>query len=337
MNRKACRVGMVLGKFLPPHLGHLHLVEFGLEQCERLYVVVGSLAAEPIPGALRWTWMKELCPRAHVLHLTDENPQYPEEHPDFWAIWRRSLTAVLPEPVDVVFASEAYGHRLAVELGARFFPVDPARGAQAIAASRIRADPMGCWRYLPRIVRPWYVKRVVVVGPESSGKTTLAAQLAARLGTVMVPEYARTWLEYRHQQGQVGWSAADLGPIVAGQAASAAVLARDAERVLIADTDRLTTRVWAELSLGACPDWLRQEAAAERYDLTVLCRPDLPFEPDPVRFHPERRWGFYRRLEELLRESGRRYVEVWGSGEERGERAIAEVEELVQQSAPAPA
>src|SRR5688572_12742104 len=97
--------GLVLGKFMPPHLGHLHLVEFARSWVAELVVVVGTLAREPIPGELRHRWMKELAPWAKVVHLTDENPQDPSEHPDFWEIWRASLKRVVPEPIDWVFAS----------------------------------------------------------------------------------------------------------------------------------------------------------------------------------------------------------------------------------------
>jgi len=94
--------GMFLGKFMPPHLGHLYLGEFAQQYVADLAVVVGTLASEPIPGELRYAWMRELFPNARVIHLTDENPQYPHEHPDFWAIWQASLQRVLPWRPDYV-------------------------------------------------------------------------------------------------------------------------------------------------------------------------------------------------------------------------------------------
>src|SRR5258708_4010315 len=114
--------GMVLGKFMPPHLGHVYLVEFARHCVDALTVVVGSLPSEPIPGELRYQWMRELFPDVNVVHLTDENPQKPEEHADFWNIWRSSLLRVLPGRPTYVFAGEEYGARLAEALGARFIP-----------------------------------------------------------------------------------------------------------------------------------------------------------------------------------------------------------------------
>jgi len=71
--------------------------------------------------------MRELFPDLDVVHLTDENPQEPHEHPRFWDIWRESLLRFAPRKPDLVFASEKYGERLAKELGARWIPVDVAR------------------------------------------------------------------------------------------------------------------------------------------------------------------------------------------------------------------
>src|SRR5262249_341183 len=149
-----------------------------------LTVVVGSLAGEPIPGALRHRWMSEIFPGVRVVHLTDENPQDPSEHPAFWDIWRESLLRVLPARPDYVFASEPYGPRLAAELGARFVMVDAARETFPVSGTAVRADPLAHFRHLPRCVRPYFVKRVSVFGPESTGKSTLARRLAAHYGTV---------------------------------------------------------------------------------------------------------------------------------------------------------
>ena len=129
--------GLVLGKFLPPHRGHQFLCDFARSWTDELTIVVGSLEDEPIAGELRYAWMCELYPDCDVVHLTDENPQYPDEHPEFWDIWKASLERVMPEPPDYVFASEPYGRRLAEVLGAQFVPCE--RDTIPISASEIHA------------------------------------------------------------------------------------------------------------------------------------------------------------------------------------------------------
>lgn len=314
--------GLVLGKFLPPHAGHVHLVEHAQRCVERLTVVVGTLAREPIPGELRFRWMTELFPRAHVVHLTDDNPQDPAEHPRFWEIWKASLDRVLPAPIDVVFASEAYGARLARDHGARFVPVDPGRAIVPVSGTRIREAPLAHWAYLPPPVRAHYAKRIAIVGAESTGKSTLAAALADHYATRVVPEYARTYLEALERPPV----ADDLPVIAAGQRASEDVLARSCNRILICDTDALVTKLWSELLFGAC-DPRVEELARAPYDLWIVTGPEVPFEPDPVRYLPDQRAVFHARCLAAL--AGRPHVVVTGDPSDRLAAACAAIDQLV--------
>jgi len=313
------RRGLVLGKFLPPHTGHLHLCEVALRMCDELTIVVASLAREPIAGALRVAWMRELVPAANVVHHTAELPQYPAEHPRFWDLWRESLLAIAPRP-DRVFASEAYGERLASELGARWIPVDPGRTVVPVSGTAVRADPYAHAAYLPPCVRAHYARRVSVFGPESTGKTTLANELGRTLGARVVPEYARVYLESR---GARELAPADLELIADGQAALEDTLAREAERVLVCDTDPLLTAVWAETLLGAAPPALLHAARERRYATTLLCDVDLPWVADPVRYLPDDRSGFFARCEAALRAAGRRFHVI--RGRERLSAALAAI------------
>ena len=133
----------MLGKFLPPHRGHQYLVDFAREYCERVTVLVCTLESDPIPGELRFRWMREMFPDQHLVHITDPLPQEPAEHPRFWDIWRGVCRRAAPDGVDVVFASEDYGHTLAQVLGAAYVPVDHGRRQVPVSGTRIRADPMG--------------------------------------------------------------------------------------------------------------------------------------------------------------------------------------------------
>jgi HTH-type transcriptional repressor of NAD biosynthesis genes len=317
--------GMLLGKFLPPHLGHVYLVEFAHHFVDRLSVVVCSLEREPILGELRYRWMRELFPFDNVIHLTDELPQEPCEHPDFWGLWRAALTRVLPVRPDYVFASEDYGWKLAEVLGARFVPVDRARSVVPVSGTAIRRDPRAHWDYLPRCVRPYFLRRVCVFGPESTGKSTLARRLADHFGGGLVPEYARTLLEAQH--GRL--HADDIPRIARGQVASEEALARNARGVLFCDTDVLTTLIWSETLYGSCPEWVRQEAERRAYDLYLLLDVDVPWVGDVVRYLPEDRRAFFERCRRELEVRGRRYVHVRRSWDERFETARRAVAELL--------
>lgn len=318
--------GMVLGKFMPPHLGHLHLVEFARAYCDELCVLVEKVQGECIPSELRWQWMRALCPDCTVLHLTDLNPQDPSEHPDFWQIWRQSLQRNLPFQPDVVVASESYGARLAQELGAEFVPADLGRAAVPVSGTMIREDPMTHWAHLPRIVRPYFVRRVRIVGPESTGKSTLARRLAERLHTVHVPEYAAGWI---HAHGGE-FGAQDMLRFARGHDAAITALARSANRALICDSDGLTTQLWSQLLYGRVDPEVRRIAEGQTWHLTLVCAPDVPFVQDVHRVDAETREPFMQSLQEELREVSEPVVVLHGDWAVREAAAFEAVKRLIQ-------
>jgi NadR type nicotinamide-nucleotide adenylyltransferase len=269
--------------------------------------------------------MQELFPFDNVVHLTDELPQAPEEHPDFWALWKASLERVLPGRPDFVFASEDYGKKLAEVLGGRFVPVDRSRAAVPVSGTAIRTQPMQHWESIPRCVRPFFARRVCVFGPESTGKTTLARRLAGHLATAWVPEYARVLIEANH--GKIDFD--DMEPIARGQIASEEALARNANRVLIADTDVLTTLIWSETLFGKAPDWVREQADRRNYALYLLLDVDVPWVADVARYLPEDQHGFFERCQAELDRRNRRYVILRGNWDERFEQARRVIEEVL--------
>lgn len=320
------RTGMILGKFLPPHAGHRLLVDFARHQVAELTVLVCTLQAEPIPGELRVAWMREMFPAVRVVQVTDENPQYPHEHPDFWAIWLQTIRRVLPVGPDLLFASEDYGVPLAELLGATYVPVDPAREQIPVAGHQIREDPMRWWRFIPECVRSYFVRRLAIIGPESTGKSTLARQLAARFDTIQVAEYARIQLE----STGLACTREDIEGFVGRQRAAEEALARQANRVLICDTDAFTTCLWHQLILEEpAPAWMWETARGSRYHRYLITRPDVPYVDDPQRHHPRQREWFFAQCLAYVRERGAPYRVLEGAWPERWETACQSVVEMI--------
>ena len=160
--------GLIIGKFMPPHLGHMHLIEQARRQVDELTILVCTLADEPISGDQRALWMSELRPDARVIHMTDPNPSEPHEHEEFWEIWADSILRRVPE-VDVLFTSESYGDELAKRIGAEHISIDPDRSTFPVSGSAIRQDPFKEGRFIPEVVRPYFVGRVVLTGSECVG------------------------------------------------------------------------------------------------------------------------------------------------------------------------
>lgn len=330
-----CRTGrgLILGKFMPPHRGHEFLVNFARSYVRDLTVLVCSLGRELICGELRYRWMREIASGARVVHLTDEVPQEPHEHPDFWTIWRELIVRVEPQPIDFVFASEDYGWKLAEVLGAQYVPVDHARRMVPVSATQIRNDPLQHWEMLPECVRPHYVRRVCLFGPESTGKSRLAERLARRFNTVHAWEYARPLLDFRNGVCDEH----DIPRIARGQLATEDALARRANRVLFCDTDLLTTVIWSETLFGACPEWIRNLANQRRYDLYLLLDVDVPWVSDGQRFFSaeSERKRFFERCRGELERDQRPFQIIGGTWNNRFEAACDAVAALLNVASPA--
>ena len=317
--------GLVLGKFLPYHLGHAHLIREARRQCDTLTVLVCSLPDDPIPGGERFQWVRRAHPDCTVVHVTDVVPQAPEESADFWPLWT-ALIAKHAGRVDRVFTSEAYGDELGRRIGAEHLCVDRDRRVVPVSGSALRADPVAHWRFVPREVKPWLVRRVALLGPESSGKTTLAERLAERFGVRWVPEYGREYCETRDARTL---EPADFEAIVWGQASLEDAMAADGGPVLICDTELHTTCTWSEMILGTCDPWLVAAARARRYDAMLLLAPDVPWVADGTRVLELERVRHHHLIERELRDAGRAWEAIRGPFEARERAAIAAVERVL--------
>jgi HTH-type transcriptional regulator, transcriptional repressor of NAD biosynthesis genes len=301
------RRGLIIGKFMPPHAGHIALIDEARGHVDELTLIVFSKPAEPIPGALRAGWLRALYPTLAVHHLDQDGP-VDFDDPAAWAFWVAAIRAAHPVLVDVVFSSELYGPELARRLGARHLAFDPDRQRVPISATQIRQDPMRHWRFIPPPVRPYFVRRVAIIGAESTGKTTLAQALAAHFDTAWVPELAR---DYLLVHGGV-CTAADMAVIAQGQAEAEDRLACAANRVLICDTNVLTTQLWYEHYFGPPPAALARLAAERTAHLYLLCDHDVPWVADGLRDSPTERGWFHARFRQALEAQGQRYVTLSG-------------------------
>ena len=322
--------GLIIGKFMPPHAGHLRLCAVAAAQVDKLHVVLFSKPSEPIPGALRLEWLRELLPTAHLAHVTAEHT-VDFDDPQAWDFWVDAIRGVLPRDPDVVFSSEPYGDELARRLGARHVAVDPDRTQVPISAAQIRAQPMTQWSFIPAPVRPYFVRRVAVVGAECSGKTTLARALAEAFQTVCVPEYAREYLlaDGEPRRRALTCTPGDLQAIAHKQAALEDELARQANRVLVCDTNLLTTQLWHEHYFGESPANIRFLARQQAAELTLLCSPDVPWVADGLRDAPASREWFQERFRHELAALGWKTVMLSGSAERRQAVALGAVQELL--------
>lgn len=331
---KAVLHGFALGKFMPLHAGHVHMLRVAEQMSERLTIMVCSQPTDPIDGMLRATWVRDLFPNAEIVHLAEPIPQEPSEHPDFWNIWRTTIKQLVQMPIDGVFASETYGWRLACELDARFIPVDRNRSMVSVSGTAIRENPYQHWQYLPEPVKAFYSKRVAIVGPESVGKSTLAKRLAEHFDTLWVEEYARQLFDELVEAGKRApgeFRESDLTLVAQGQQAIEESLAARAHKVLFTDTDVLTTMTWSDYLYDRHALWFEEVAQSNQYDLTLLLRPeDTVHVQDGGRVMVEQqtRIDFANALERNLIWAKRPYQTLTSTHDQRFNAAVDAVKQL---------
>ncbi len=317
---KIGKLGFVLGKFYPFHRGHIHLIESAEKQVEKLIVIVGTLKTENISGELRYEWVKETFPHLEVHHLTDDNPQYPQEHPDFWNIWKTSIRKFISEKIDFVFTSETYGDELARNLDAKHICIDLPRNTFPVSGTAIRENPMKYWDFIAPAAKPYFVRKIVLYGPESTGKTTLAQQLAKYFQTNWIPEFAREYLEVKENPMLLEMS--DFIRIAEGQIKIEEEAVKFANRILFCDTDLLVTKVLSDHYMNECPESITEKAYTREYSLHLLTYIDVPWVADVLRDRPNQREEMFELFKTELEKTKRPYKIITGNFEERFQKAV---------------
>lgn len=323
------KTGLVIGKFYPPHHGHRYLLEEARKKVDRLYVLVCAHRDQEIPGVTRLQWLHELHPDCEI-RLVDDT--LPEEH-SAWATFVRAYFGFTP---DVVFTSEDYGTPFAEALGAEHVMVDRIRARVPVSGTKVRAHPIDWWDFIDPPVRSWYIPRVVLIGAESTGKSTLAAHLARTFGTTWVQEFAREYCEvnmkFAGQQSvgdSTGWSPEEFDIIATIQQANENRFAREANRLLICDTNAFVTGTWYERYYGKRSPTVDAIGRNDKVDLYLLCQPDIPFEQDGTRDGERARAWMHDRFVEQLKESNVHFEEISGDWARRNEEAVLAVQRLL--------
>jgi NadR type nicotinamide-nucleotide adenylyltransferase len=171
------------------------------------------------------------------------------------------------------------------------------------------------------------LKKIAVIGPESTGKSTLCEQLAEHYRVSWCPEFAREWLlTYPGRQ----YNYEDLLDIAKGQIALEDAHLATAKDLLFIDTDMHVMQVWCEFVFGKCHKFILQQIVERKYDLFLLCNIDLPWTQDGLREYPDentrhRLFLFYK---ELMIDQSTPWVEISGDSDARFATAIAAVDAL---------
>lgn len=166
--------------------------------------------------------------------------------------------------------------------------------------------------------------KIVITGPESTGKTTLANQLAMYFNTIPVPEFARHYIDGLSRPYEYD----DLEQIAKLQIEMENQHSLMSPPIVFCDTDLITIKIWSEVKYGRCSEWIQETIKTRNYDQYLLCEPDLPWEFDEQREHPERRDELFQLYKKELESLGKSYSIINGIGEKRIQRAIQVVKNI---------
>jgi NadR type nicotinamide-nucleotide adenylyltransferase len=320
-------LGLVVGKFYPPHRGHKLLIDTARSHVDRLVVLLPVHPSQTIPGALRKAWLEEIHPDCEI-HMV------PDELDDDSRQWATFTVAHLGRAPDVVFTSEEYGPHYAGFMGCRHVMVDQARANVPCSGTMIRAAPLEHLDFLEPCVRAYFVRRVVLIGAESTGKTTLAAELATHYRTPWVAEYGREYWEKKvaglDMNGPLpGWKDEEFVHIAGEQQRRENAAARTANKVLICDTNAFATGTWYERYCGRRHPAVDALGMQDVVHLYLLAEPDFPFVQDGFRDGENIRDWMHGRFVEETKRTGVATVRLRGTPTERKEAACAVIDQMI--------
>jgi HTH-type transcriptional regulator, transcriptional repressor of NAD biosynthesis genes len=315
--------GLVLGKFMPFHTGHMALIEFAATKTDQLVVLVCTHSNELIEGHTRFQWLQQQYwqhPTITIQWMEYDPALLPDSSvasaaaSEKWAGW---IKQHLPT-VNVFISSEPYGVLVAQSLGISHCLFDEKRETVPVSASAIRSNPFAYWSFIPPVVRPWFVKKVCVAGAESTGKSMLTERLAHHYQTVFVPEAGRDIIPESS-----ACNISDLYTVATVHAQAIINTTALADKLLFADTDCTITRSYGRFLFNediVVEDWIEK---ANRFDLYLFLETDCPFVQDGTRLHESDREQLSRCHKKTFEDAGIHCHMIGGNWQQRFDSALA--------------
>lgn len=315
------KVGVVIGKFMPLHKGHIHLIEFAKNFVDDLTVLVDNLpdSVDTMNLADRVAIVQKTFPNIKVKGIDVVTYQDPSDSPDFWECWRDYIIRNVGQKPDYIIGSMDYIKPLADVLECEYIMIDKARTHLPISATMIRdaiqeymkghhSDFFRIKDFIPEQTNLYLTRDIFVVGGESTGKTTFTHQLSKIIDTVCVNEYA---VDYISEKGR-DLKENDLINIAKGQRALQKTLRKESNLFCVHDTDLITTKIWCKKMLGAVPAEIESLIQEQPDGVYVLLKPSLKWVHEDYRYYQslnDREW-FHNEFRKELEFYHKTYIEI---------------------------
>lgn len=360
MTRKPFQHGLVIGKFYPPHLGHAYLIRAAAQHSAHVTVLVLGASVESLSIAQRVDWLRTTFASTPNIRVVGELDDVPVDYSDadIWQahvdIMRNAVSqadqalGVWPV-IDAVFSSEPYGDELARRLDCKHVCLDQERALYPTSGTRVRQDLRSQWDLLPPAVKAGLAMRVVVVGAESTGTTTLSIDLTRALRerngvwqqSQWVAEYGREYsanlLALCKAENlcatpqDIRWQSDDFVHVAQEQCLREETAAALGSPILVCDTDAFATRIWHERYMGIAHPEVEAIASAmpPRALYILTSEKGVAFEDDGLRDGEHLRAWMNQRFRELLSQQQAPWIELQGTPHERCQAALAMIDKLM--------
>lgn len=289
------KVGMYGGSFDPLHIGHIHDIIRAAAMCEELYVMISWCEGrESTSKELRYRWIlnsTKHLPNVKIILIEDKAVSKEEYNTDYyWEKGAQDIKNAIGKPIDAVFCgSDYYGTNRFESL---YCPESIVyyfdREEVPISSTDIRTWALGNWDYIPDVCKDYYTRKVLIIGGESTGKSTLVQNLALAYNTNFVSEVGRYTCEYAG--GEEYMIAEDLHENILRQKVNVMDAAKHSNRILFVDTDALTTAFYSQLLFGDtsyenfyCSRLAKAVNDITEWDLVLFLEPDVEFVQDGTR------------------------------------------------------
>lgn len=328
------QVGMYGGSFDPLHVGHLHDIIRAAAECAELYIIISwCRGRDSVPKELRYRWIVNSCrhlPHVKVLMIEDQAVSKEDYNTGYyWENGARDIKHAIGKPIDAVYCGSDYlgtgrfESLYAPESEIIYFD----RSEVPVSSTDIREWAFAHWDYIPAVCRPFYTKKVMVAGGESTGKSTLVQNLALAYNTNFLEEVGREVCERAGCEETMVEE--DLEEILLRHKVKELEAVKHSNKVLFVDTDCLVTKFYSQFLLtdqeetGRCLALADAISAVNHYDLVLFLEPDVEFVQDGTRSEAilADRMKYSEQIKEILRQSGIAFECIGGSYLDRFNRA----------------
>lgn len=331
------KVGLYGGSFNPLHLRHIDCIIQAANMCGELYVVlsIGSKRKE-IDSRIRYRWLYQVTKHignVKIITLNDDAQTKEEYTEEYWGKDAAKVKAQIKKKIDIVFCGSDYDEN---SFWNKCYPESELYifKRNEISSTKIRQNPYKHWDYIPNIVRPYYTKKVLLIGGESTGKSTLTINLANRFNTNYIDEAGQTISE--RSGTDLMMLPADFTEILLQHKLNEIKALEYSNKVLFIDTDALVTQFYINFLADTEKEKNSTLAAAidaiNSYDLILFLEPDVDFVQNGNRSEIIRknRSKYSEQIKQILNTHNKKFISLSGTYQARYNKAVSEVKKLLK-------